>query len=167
MTFKSILFFNWWYTALQAYIKRMFRCCGVVFDGIVNGSGTWRKYSGNIPKPYSTRNRAGNIEGKPSISRRGMYVKCRLACVVKNCFYGRSFTKSDHAIIRSYWEKVSANIGEDVFTVTNPGFCTTCLFQIFVIILVADLSCKSLLQTLAANLCLMQASWTFSLRDRW
>ena len=53
----------------------------------------------------------------------------------KQFFPAGSFTESADGIIRSYWEKVSANVGESVFAVTNPGFCTTCLFYVFVLCL--------------------------------
>ena len=85
-------------------------------------------------------------KGKLSVFRRGIYVICRLVCVVKKCFSRqKSLIKSADDIIRSYWEKVSANLGEDVFTVTNPGFCTTCLFKSLFQVFAFNLFFKSML----------------------
>lgn len=68
-------------------------------------------------------------------------------------FPAGSFTKSADGIFRSYWEKVSANSGENVFAVTNPGFCMTCLFQIFVL----GPGFKSLFYGLVLAFCFKQA----------
>ena len=98
------------------------------------------------------------IEGNLSISRRGIYVRCRLACVVKN-----SISRQDH--LRNPPMVVFAAIGRKRLRILGRVFllsqipvsarhvclnhCIRSLFQIYTI----DFCFRTLLQIFASDLC--------------
>ena len=74
---------------------------------------------------------------------------------IRRCYYSQLLGES----VCEYWGGCfychKSRFLHDMFVL---DLCFRFLFQIIVLIFVTDLSCKSLLQTLASNLCLMQAS---------